>query len=642
MEEVDHIIIHSLRVIGCDIEEDVTNLKQFSTELIVSAVIRCLKVINSDVDLPNSLPGGMSAKFRIGTSMAAHIQELGYRGEIGYQTFLYSNEQEIRRVLMFLVDKLPKETAEAVEEVLGASVLLQRTIASTLAQQLNSVWTPPYLKQNSITWRGSPPHWQREGASSLCKFHASHLHIPQGMTDLKRKLPKALRSYYSQSLPYVTNQTVHHNDTSSSVIEKMASEITAQQEWENEWNQAGLASRLSEQEYREKKKNKIRKRVMDQLRQDVQRSGDFAASRKAQDLQQMIDSISSRAGSSTKTKGSRFTHTEQLIFAKDEEKTMSQMGGESEVGQGHSEEEIQNQRDAEVEGLREEVSGLVSRLEQMDLEMRKFTASIQQMEEVVSTQGSTNAEKEEAYTVKKRTLDLLPDAENNIAKLQSVVDGSAQRLVTLANQWEKHRAPLIDQYRELKDLSSKKESEGEKKLEEIKAFRVRMKEVADDARHKDEHLKQLVAEYERMTKDVNRSAYTQRIMEIVSNIKKQKDGINTVLIDTRAVQKEINQLTGKLDRTFTVTDELIFRNAKKDEAAKKAYRHLAALHESCELLISTVEETGVIMREIRELEDQIENESKNKVLSNLEKITSDYQQMKKENTALMAKMKQRS
>jgi len=32
-----------------------------------------------------------------------------------------------------------------------------------------------------------------------------------------------------------------------------------------------------------------------------------------------------------------------------------------------------------------------------------------------------------------------------------------------------------------------------------------------------------------------------------------------VLIDTKAVQKEINLLTGKLDRIFAVTDELIFR-----------------------------------------------------------------------------------
>ena len=37
-----------------------------------------------------------------------------------------------------------------------------------------------------------------------------------------------------------------------------------------------------------------------------------------------------------------------------------------------------------------------------------------------------------------------------------------------------------------------------------------------------------VVEYETMRKDVNRSAYTRRILEIVGNIKKQKEEINKV------------------------------------------------------------------------------------------------------------------
>ena len=37
-----------------------------------------------------------------------------------------------------------------------------------------------------------------------------------------------------------------------------------------------------------------------------------------------------------------------------------------------------------------------------------------------------------------------------------------------------------------------------------------------------------MAEYERMSKDLNRSAYTKRIMEIVGNIRKQKTDINKV------------------------------------------------------------------------------------------------------------------
>lgn len=47
------------------------------------------------------------------------LQDIGYKGEIGYQTFLYSNEPEIRSLLMFLVEKLPRESAEASDQPIG-------------------------------------------------------------------------------------------------------------------------------------------------------------------------------------------------------------------------------------------------------------------------------------------------------------------------------------------------------------------------------------------------------------------------------------------------------------------------------------------------------------------------------------------
>ena len=56
-----------------------------------------------------------------------------------------------------------------------------------------------------------------------------------------------------------------------------------------------------------------------------------------------------------------------------------------------------------------------------------------------------------------------------------------------------------------------------------------------------------------------RSAYTRRIVEIIGNIKKQKKEIHKVLEDTRAIQKEINNLSGRIERTFAVADELIFK-----------------------------------------------------------------------------------
>ena len=58
---------------------------------------------------------------------------------------------------------------------------------------------------------------------------------------------------------------------------------------------------------------------------------------------------------------------------------------------------------------------------------------------------------------------------------------------------------------------------------------------------------------------LSRSFYTQRILSIVANVKKQNEEMNRVLEDVKSVQREINTLQGKVGRTYTVTDEMIFR-----------------------------------------------------------------------------------
>ncbi len=56
------------------------------------------------------------------------LQDIGYEGEIGYQTFLYSNEPEIHSLLMFLVEKLPRESAEASDQPKGTENMFSHRI----------------------------------------------------------------------------------------------------------------------------------------------------------------------------------------------------------------------------------------------------------------------------------------------------------------------------------------------------------------------------------------------------------------------------------------------------------------------------------------------------------------------------------
>lgn len=82
---------------------------------VVRCVSRCLRCIDPTLDLPDSMPSGMAQKYGVTIALAEKCSEIGFRGDIGYQTFLYSNNLvELRRVLMFLIDRLPKDEVDNV------------------------------------------------------------------------------------------------------------------------------------------------------------------------------------------------------------------------------------------------------------------------------------------------------------------------------------------------------------------------------------------------------------------------------------------------------------------------------------------------------------------------------------------------
>ncbi|XP_061114592.1 coiled-coil domain-containing protein 22 isoform X2 [Conger conger] len=638
MEEVDRILIHSLRQTGTEIGEDVESVKQFSSELIVEAVVRCLRVIDPPLGngLPPSLPPGMSARFRLGMSLAQACQDLGYKGEIGYQTFLYSSEPEIRSLLMFLVEKLPRASTEASDQPAGKSALLQQAIAAQIKAQLALPWVPPACRL--------PLLCQTQSAGVSDAFRSLALSLPPAQ-GLGKPPVKEVADYCRDFLPPVTAQPSQHASVPASLLERHALELSAAQEWENEWNSQGLLTRLSPEGYRSRKRARLRKRIEEQLRSASQaRPSAQHAPRTGPDpdLTQLLQAFGGATpGGDVLAKGTRFTHTEKFTFTQEPEPSGQQMAVASAMPSSRqSEEALLAQQQDELQALQQQLQQLALRTEGVCGDIKQLTVSITQVSDEVKRRELGNSEKEDSVRVKKQTIDLLPDAENNLDKLQTLVESSAKRVVSLASQWEKHRAPLIEEHRRLKELCSNRELQSSRKLSEIKDLHDKIRQSADEAKKKEGLHKQLVTEFENLPKDVSRSAYTQRILEIVGNIRKQKEEITKILSDTKELQKEINSLTGKLDRTFAVTDELVFKDAKRDESVRKSYKYLAALHENCTQLIQTIEDTGTIMREIRDLEEQIETENGKKTVSNLEKILEDYKAIRQENSALAAKIRE--
>ncbi|XP_011619056.1 coiled-coil domain-containing protein 22 isoform X1 [Takifugu rubripes] len=627
MEEVDGILIHALKQVGTEVSEDIGSIKQFSSELMVEAVVRCIRAIHPGLGatLPTSLPPGMSARFRVGMSLAQACQELGYKGEIGYQTFLYSNETEIRSLLMFVVEKLPRERSENLDQPTGKMLLLQRAVAAAIRAQLAAPWLPPTCRLPLQQDLQGPGPWHR--------FHSQPLVWPRGPEGPGEQLQKDLKDHQRSFLRPVTAQLSHRASAVASILERHTAELTAAQEWDSEWNSQGLLSRLSPQDYRSRKLTRLHKRIEEQLRSAVLPPSKSAST---SDLSEVLQAFRGSAPSDgVLAKGTHFTHSQKFTFTREDAAAATDS---STVG-------VQSERDGELQqqvlmSLQQQLQHLHGDVDQLTGDMKLMSVSCTQVLNELKQRNLGNSEKEEKMEMKKKAIDLLPDADNNLVQLQLVVETSVKRVVNLAAQWEKHRAPLIQEHRRLKEMCSNHHLESSRKLSEIKSLHEKIRVSTEEAKKKEDMYKQLVAQVDRLPQEASRSAYTQRILEIVSNIKKQKEEITKILMDTKHLQKEINSLTGKLDRTFAVTDEMVFKDAKKDESVRKSYKYLAALHENCNQLIQTIEDTGTILREIRDLEEQIETENGNKTVANLERILEDYRAVRQENSALAAKVRE--
>jgi DNA repair exonuclease SbcCD ATPase subunit len=115
-----------------------------------------------------------------------------------------------------------------------------------------------------------------------------------------------------------------------------------------------------------------------------------------------------------------------------------------------------------------------------------------------------------------------------------------------------------------------------------------VKETIIELEHKKETLQSMNNQWEKMPKDINRNQYLKRINEIIAKLKNQKQEIRGILDDIVSIQKETDQLVGKISKLDTEVEDYIFNEAKKDKVAKEIYKEIVQLKEDFDKLTTNV------------------------------------------------------
>jgi len=607
MEEVDALIFRDLKHIGCEIPDDVRSVGDIKPELLITFILKCLKLIAKDKELPRSISRNMAQKVNQATQLVTVIKEIGYDSGLSYHNLLYTNEGDIRKLLMWFQERLPRDDEVGAGADDSAS-LLNKSIVEEIGFLVGptNVWAPKFA--SLATLRG------QNFSNDITNVATQYLYTPASYVydkENKKRSPAVTQYLDKHQRPY-TSQLEDRKLVVPSVSEYNLQGYSLEAEWDNEWNTLGLDSGLDQRDYQKLKRDNILKKMAEILQSSYHAH---------------MSTISDRDVFAGRSQSGKTQFTRDLEYRH----------GDSQPA-GETEEDIQKRRQKERQETEDKLAKVEADIKDFELKIQTYISDIRQIQARIKAEGRRMLELREKHNELDITCKLLPNAADNITKLNQVADDSAKKVLSLATQWEQHRIPPIIQIREEKYKSTLGEDGTKEMLDAIKKMRVEMKEKIEQIHKKEERYKQLVEVLKKLPKE-NRSTYTLRILDMVRNVKKQKVEINKVLIDTKNLQKEINMVTETLNRSFTVTEEMIFKDAKKEPAANTAYKRLATINEKFNDLTQAVSETGTVRNTSLNLEDNIDKITKRANTLNMQKLEEDLKQVKGENEQLIAKIK---
>jgi len=551
MEDADASLLGSLRAAlpAAALPPEVASARAVSAEVLVRACACCLRAISpgGEAAAPDALPADMSGRFRVGSDLAARIRRLGFRGDLGFSQLLYPSEADVRRLLAFLLDKLPKQGAA------GARRERPATAAARAAAALGA--------------------WTR---------------APGAQCPPLRLAPFWTVPLQAEGEALLTSQAVPAARLAPSLLQACAAASAS--------SPGGLERAVAPE------------RLASELRAAV--------------AEALAGSPALAAAPTTAAAASRAPPAPAPERA-------PALSGEARLAQ--LEEAL-----AEAVRLQAEVAASAAAADERAAASAAAGAAAQAAAQAA---GALTPQLEGEYVLRRRASALLADGaalEESERELAAAAAAARARMDALQAEWAAARLPLEERAARRERAAESARTAADQQLSALQAMRAEARQLVATARGREEEQRALLAQYESAPKVASRSALVKRILEIVKNVRKQEQEILRIASDTREVRREVNGAAEALGRAYALVDETVFRDARRDEAAREAYRLLAALHASFAALFAAVEETGRASRALRELER--EAEALQRAPPDLPRVQADLLRAAEENRALAAQL----
>ena len=606
----EDLLILSLTQLGFlkndDTEKKISSVSQLSDdtfrEILYKIINRLIQLKNLDVSFPERPSPEMNKRFQEAQKSVEIFKSLGYRGDVRMNSVLHPEKRDKERLLEFTLEIISSEDVGGHEIAQGMTEknLLKMKIEKKLIEWQKDIWLIPELAPE-------PKYSTNKNEYFLKISEAKAKEFKQVIKN--SNIDKEFITAGKEALAKIaSNENINFLQEEDSQLSKYNL---------NEKNHNYLINKL--------KKRKNAKKYEKSTNQILIESLD----KRAQTLQYLYSNYSENTFQTNVNilkkinKDIYFTQIGIGLSSLRQKKDNNNNDNENK-NEEDNQKQFKNKLDAIISNFEEEKKAKNEEIAELNTRLLNITNNIDTLKNTQKDNAELKNQLQETLVkLSEENTELLKEIEDEMAayeqmkKLQknemgendviNEVEKLEKKYQDMVKDWNEYASQAKNQILQLKTSIDEKKKEYKYKYDQINTLKKEIEEIANKISMKQELAQFLNDEYGKITININRNVFVNKIADLTQNIMKERRAISQYIDDLKKTDKNIENLNVVIKRVDNELEDLLYKDAKSNGKLKEVYSAFIKLRDGYITCQKNIIEVSNQRYKLTDLKNQVDD-----------------------------------
>ena len=607
----EDLLILSLTQLGFlkndDSEKKISSVSQLSDdtfrEILYKIINRLIQLKNLDVSFPERPSPEMNKRFQEAQKSVEIFKSLGYRGDVRMNSVLHPEKRDKERLLEFTLEIISSEDVGGHEIAQGMTEknLLKMKIEKKLIEWQKDIWLIPELAPE-------PKYSNNKNEYFLKISEAKAKEFKQVIKN--SNIDKEFITAGKEALAKIaSNENINFIQEEDSQLSKYNL---------NEKNHNYLINKL--------KKRKNAKKYEKSTNQILIESLD----KRAQTLQYLYSNYSENTFQNNVNilkkinKDIYFTQIGIGLSSLRQKKDNNNNNDNENKNEEDNQKQFKNKLDAIISNFEEEKKAKNEEIAELNTRLLNITNNIDTLKNTQKDNAELKNQLQETLVkLSEENTELLKEIEDEMAayeqmkKLQknemgendviNEVEKLEKKYQDMVKDWNEYASQAKNQILQLKTSIDEKKKEYKYKYDQINTLKKEIEEIANKISMKQELAQFLNDEYGKITININRNVFVNKIADLTQNIMKERRAISQYIDDLKKTDKNIENLNVVIKRVDNELEDLLYKDAKSNGKLKEVYSAFIKLRDGYITCQKNIIEVSNQRYKLTDLKNQVDD-----------------------------------